>query len=109
MALEAAVYMEQISDTCAQSNYKTNSGILHALNLMKKINQWVNSQKDLKDILFAGKTKEEFYNYMQYSNEIEEALEHWNQFLKNRRYCWALVEGSYFLLDCINSLDKKGS
>ena len=79
-------------------HYSENKRLKDILQKSTEVNQIVDSEPQLWNIVFEGKTKGELINYKRVIRDLNSGNKTWDAIQRNREYFWSISEGCHWLL-----------
>ena len=80
-------------------HYSENKKVKDFIKSGAEVNQLVDSEPQLWNLVFEGKTKGELINYKRIIRDIKSESKTWDIIQRNKEYFWALSEGCHWLLN----------
>jgi hypothetical protein len=102
-SLSLAIEIEMLPDKFSQPHYSDNKKIKDILKKGSEVNRLVDSEPDLWNLVFEGKTKGELIAYKRIIRDINSNNKNWDAVQKNKEYFWAISEGCHWLLSELES------
>ena len=102
-SLSLAIQIEMLPDKFSQPHYSDNKKIKDILKKGSEVNRLVDSEPDLWNLVFEGKTKGELIAYKRIIRDINSNNKNWDAVQKNKEYFWAISEGCHWLLSELES------
>ena len=97
------LFLEMFPGKFSQPHYSENKKIKDILKKGSEVNSIVDSEPDLWNLLFEGKTKGELIAYKRIIRDINSNNKNWDAVQKNKEYFWAISEGCHWLLSELES------
>ena len=104
LCLSAAIETEMMPEKFSGMNYSENNKVKSLIKKGKEVNRLIDSDQLLWHVLLEGRTKRELVIYQRLLREIIFPNKNWQAIQGNKEYFWALIEGSYWLLNTLNKL-----
>ena len=98
-SLSLAIEIEMLPDKFSLPHYSENKKIKDILKKGDEVNRLVDSEPQLWNLVFEGKTKGELIAYKRVIRDIKSENKTWDAIQRNKEYFWALSEGCHWLLN----------
>ena len=98
-SLSLATEIEMLPNKFSLPHYSENKKIKDILKKGDEVNRLVDSEPQLWNLVFEGKTKGELIAYKRVIRDIKSENKTWDAIQRNKEYFWALSEGCHWLLN----------